>query len=266
MKIQMFHRIKGIPQLYPPVLGTEHLPNWVERVRQDFSKLSKEDKDERFSILKCPGIFELFNKGFYVPLPYDIEFTVKEDSQVQYTHPSFKPNVIPADVYDETRGYFEQEMSVVIHDEVVNNIPIRKGTFKGVVNVKTGWSIISPVPLLFLPIPYPDQYEYEASMGILDTKKNSDVNAQLYMNYVGKEARKYKISAGEQIMFIVPLTNDKWELDARDLTKKDKLWLDSMYLFKSGWSSISNQSFFRFSSCPFSKKKEKFKLFDKFWK
>ena len=269
MKIQMFHRIEGIAQLYPPVLGTNHFPKWVERLRKDFSELPKQDREERFSILKCPGIFELFSQGFYVSLPYDMELRCKEGSPIQYSHPSFNPNHIPAEVYvDSTDRIVEENMNTVIHDEVVtiDNIPIRKGTYKGVANIRTGWTIVSPVPLLLLPIPYPDHYEYEGSLGILDTKKSGDLNAQLYMNDIGKEEKKYTINAGENIMFIVPLTNDKWELDARELTKKDKLWLDSMYLFKSGWNSITNHNMFRFSSCPFSKKKEKYEIFDRFWK
>jgi len=200
MKIQMFHRIKGVSKVYPPVMGVEYTPYWVDKVREEI----KTHASDKFSVLKCPGIFELFNRGFYVPLPYDIEITARE--KITYKHTSFKVENIPVEVYDETDGLHEEYMSVVIHDEntTTKHFPRRKGTHEGIMNLKTGWNIISPVPLLFLPIPYPDRYDFESSYGILDTKKDANVNAQIYIN-----EEQVNIRSGEHIMFIVPLTESK---------------------------------------------------------
>ena len=255
MKIQMFHRVAGISKLYPPILGTQHTPARVTKVRKENIAA------EKFSILKCPGIFELFSRGFYVSLPYDIEIVAKEE--ITFKHPSFNPERMPVDVYDETNGWHEQYMSAGIHDEdtISKYFPLRKGAHKSILNLKTGWTVISSVPLLLLPVPYPDRYDFESSIGILDPKQDTNIAAQLCIN-----EEVVNISAGENVIFVVPLTNEKWELDIRELTTKDKLWLTTMHLFKSGWSKMQKGGFFRFSTCPFSIKQEKFKLFTKFWK
>lgn len=263
MKIQMFHRIEGMTNIFPPVMGNEYMPEWVETAREQFNNLPEKEKVDKFSVLKCPGIFELFSKGFYVPLPYSVDLQVKDEKNLSYSHSSFDPKNIPADIYDETKGYFADIMKVVIHDAygVAEHLPFKEGQFKGIINLKTGWTIVSPVPVMFLPVPYADNTDYEGSIGILDTRKNGNVNAQLYLN-----AKKCTINAGDHVMFIVPMTDQKWELDVREMTKKDKMFLSAVHLLQSGWTRLQSFNFPRYSSCPFDLKQKQFKLWEKFWK
>ena len=36
-------------------------------------------------------------------------------------------------------------------------------------------------------------------------------------------------------MFIIPLTHEKWNLESRELTEKDKMWLSVEHTVKRGW-------------------------------
>ena len=59
---------------------------------------------------------------------------------------------------------------------------------------------------LFLPMPYPDHYDWESSSGVLEPALSSELNVQLYWNV--EEGERF-IKAGTPLMQIVPI----WEKD-----------------------------------------------------
>ena len=271
-KIQMFHRVAGLATLYPPVMGNKYTPKWIETVREEYNKKwTDEQRATLTNVIKCPGIFELFSKGFYVPLPYEADFLLEEGKETLHRIPVFDST---SNIFDETFTSAGQQagpmqLGILEGDAPdLKHMPRRKDACKDIVNLKTGWSIVSDVPLLFVPLPYPDKYEWEASIGILDTRVNCEVNAQLSFCNKPKDGKKeYHINAGDFVMFIIPLTHEKWNLESRELTEKDKMWLKLENTVRSGWWNARKrtQEFFSWSECPFDLKKRKFKAFDKFW-
>ena len=279
-KIQMFHRVAGLATLYPPVMGDKYTPKWIETVRDEYNKKwTDEQRATLTNVIKCPGIFELFSKGFYVPLPYEADFLLEEGKETLHRIPVFDST---SNIFDETHGS-TLDGSFIGHPHTgpmqvrilgglnqldLKHMPRRNDTYSDLVNLKTGWSIVSDVPLLFVPLPYPDKYEWESGIGILDTRVNCEVNAQLSFCNKPKDGKKeYHINAGDFVMFIIPLTHEKWNLESRELTEKDKMWLSVEHTVKRGWWNTRKraQQFFSWSQCPFDLKKRKFKAFDDFW-
>jgi hypothetical protein len=279
-KIQMFHRVAGLATLYPPVMGNKYTPKWIETVREEYNKEWTDlQKSTTTNVIKCPGIFELFSKGFYVPLPYEVDFLLEEGKETLHKMPMFDSI---SNTFDEAHGSNltgqstgQQAGSMQIRilgafDNLpdLKHMPTRGDTYSELVNLKTGWSIVSDVPLLFAPLPYPDKYEWETGMGILDTRVNSEVNAQImFCNKPEGGKKEYHINAGEFLLFIVPLTHEEWSLESRELTEKDRMWLKLEQTVKRGWWNARKrtQQFFSWSECPFDLKKRKFKAFDRFW-
>ncbi len=268
----MFHRVAGLATLYPPVMGNKYTPKWIETVREDYNKKwTDEQRSTLTNVIKCPGIFELFSKGFYVPLPYEADFLLEEGKETLHRIPMFDST---SNIFDETNTSTGQQVGPmqigILEGDApdLKHMPRRKDTCNDIANLKTGWSIVSDVPLLFVPLPYPDKYEWETGIGILDTRVSCEINAQIsFYNKPEDGKKEYHINAGEFLMFIIPLTHEEWNLESRELTEKDKMWLKLEDTVKRGWWNARKrtQQFFSWSECPFDLKKRKFKAFDRFW-
>ena len=200
-----------LTNLFPHTLGSNHTMEWVKSQREEYQKCYEDEKNISTSILRCPGIFELYNKGFFIKQLYDVEFKLI-DGMIDYK----------LGIEDDT---------VIFHN--IKYFPYRDGTLNVVPRISTGYTILSSVELLFLPVPYPDQFEWESSTGLLQTNKSIEVNAQIYLNnYQGEKEKTWKINAGDNIIFVIPLTSDKWVIET-EMTKKEKLYWDMHeYVYK----------------------------------
>ena len=213
-----------LTNLFPHTLGNNHTMEWVKSCREEYQTYSEYDKNTSTSILKCPGIFELYNKGFFIKQPYDVEFKLIDD------------------VIDYKLGI--EDDTLIFHN--IKYFPYRDGTLNIVPKIYTGYDVISPVELLFLPVPYPDQFEWESTTGLLQTNKSIQVNAQIYLNnYQGEKEKTWKINAGDNIMFVIPLTSDKWVIET-EMTKKEKLYFSMIKGIMDGIGKLDGG----YTKCP----------------
>ena len=254
--------------MYPAVLGKYHTMDWIKKEQELRKEWSPEQNDFKSSVLRCPGIFEMYNRGFFIQMPYDIVFTVKKgEDDVYYDHPTMD-GILGSYRDDEEYGPIKQSYEVTFHkktDDFLIDFPFREGTIPYICNIKTGFRFISKVPLLFLPVPYSEQSEWESSMGILETNKNIEVNPQVYLNnYHGEDEKTWSIKAGDKIMFVIPLTNDNWVLENK-LSMKDKIWLESYRIIQSRSNVVCPHVNARYNSIFPRMKKKLNEAFKKLW-
>ena len=220
IKIKLFHFNPALTELYPAVLGNEYSTDWAKIERKKWNSYDEKTKSEKVSILKCPGIFEMYSKGFFIQQPYDVSFTLKDKQDgIQITNPNL------VSLFDNNKVIGRPQNDIFFHNTNTAVMPLREGTLDKIANIPTGFHLLSSVPLLFLPVPYPDQHEWESSTGILETYKGIEVNSQIYLNnYKGEKEKTWNINAGDNIMFVIPLTSDSWVVESQ-LTIKEKLWI-----------------------------------------
>jgi hypothetical protein len=252
-KIKFFHLNPALTELYPAVLGNDYTMDWVKNERKKWNAYNEKTKSEIPSILKCPGIFDMYSKGFFIQQPYDVLIGVKED-EIYVNTPDLS-------------SLYENNQKIVFHKpNDIAVMPFREGTLPCMPNITTGFQLLSNVPLLILPVPYPDQYEWEGSMGILETYKSVEVKLQIYLNnYKGEKEKTWKINAGDNIMFVIPLTSDNWVIENK-LTIKEKLWVEvhNMVMSRKNLCPMSNST--NYSTILPEIKKRMHDIFKKLWR
>jgi len=115
-------------------------------------------------------------------------------------------------------------------DDITKHIPKREGRIENIVKINTPWHVISPVKLLFLPMPYPDHYDWESSSGVLESANSTELNVQLYWNV--EDGEKF-IKAGTPLMQIIPLTEMNYNLICRDANEYELEWIKKRPYFNS---------------------------------
>ena len=257
-KIKFYHFNPAITELYPAMLGSEFSMEWVKNERKTWNASDEETKLASSSLLKCPGIFEMYSKGFFIQQPYDILLTLKDDDlRIQTPDLSY--------LFDGQSVLGRPDNQATFHRLVDSSLPFRKDTLPCVPNIPTGFHLLANIPLLLLPVPYPDQYEWETSTGILDTRKSPEVNLQLFLNnYKDAKEKTWKVNAGDNIYFVIPLTSDNWVIE-NELTSKDKLWLKVNRLVQSKSNKCPVTSAIRYSTLLPEMKKKLNILFKRLW-
>jgi hypothetical protein len=109
-------------------------------------------------------------------------------------------------------------------DAIADSLPTKPGRLKSIIKFTTSWNVIAPegVKFLIVPIPYPDSYEFESTPGILDSSISSELNAQLYWN---KLEGRHTVLAGTPLFQLIPLTDEKFEVEVRNATPSDLDWV-----------------------------------------
>ena len=225
--IKFWHHNEAIVEMYPPVLGNGVTMDWVQKER-DLRNAFDTGKYRLSTVLKCPGIFELYNRGFFIQMPYDISFIYNNaDKEVYYEHPKMEGFLGEgAEKYYPKIKSFQTSFHIK-QDDFLVGFPFREDQLKYICNIKTGFRLLSPVPLLMMSIPYDDQNEWESSNGVLETNKNIEVNPQIYLNnYHGEDEKRWNIQAGDNVMFCIPLTHEKWIIE-NELSIKEKMWIEA---------------------------------------
>ena len=135
----------------------------------------------------------------------------------------------------------EQNIIDTHSDNITKFIPKRKGTIDNIVKINTPYHVIAPkgVKFLCMPIPYPDSFDYESTTGILDPAESSEINIQLNWNV---EDGDTLIKAGTPLMYMLPISEEKFEMTCRDATEKEIMWMKKRRYFNSfSFSPVRNK-------------------------
>jgi|LauGreDrversion4_2_1035121.scaffolds.fasta_scaffold29647_2 hypothetical protein len=208
-KIEFFSSIEGVAGAFPIRPAQEVIPKWVYAAKTDYMKSDKKD----IHIYKCPGIFDMFTTGYIISNWIDVEIKTNEVGfNVTIPDPTLQ-DLLGKDIIQSQ-----------VHDGLAKHIPKKPWSVKSILKLNTPWHVITPknVKLLILPLPYPDTFEFESAIGVLDPSISTEINIQGYWNL---QNQSHTIKAGTPLAQIIPMTEQQLELVVRDKNKHDELWL-----------------------------------------
>lgn len=215
-KIEFFSSCPGVADVCPIVPASQYRPKWMSAARDDYIKEIKTHPERYSHIYQCPGIFDLFNHGFIVPMWHDV--SIKTNG----TRDGFGWMIPDTGLADFEPG----KILVDAHPPaILKFIPSKPTAIKSVVKFNTPWHVVAPrgVKFLLIPIAYPDEFDFESHIGILDPAINSEINIQLSWNIINGEKI---IKAGTPMMHMIPLSSEQFDCVCRDMTANDKRWLE----------------------------------------
>ena len=208
----------------------DYKPSWVSSIKKDYQQLDKTTKRIHTSL--CPGIFDLVKFGWYVPMWFDMYIKTKKDE------PGFEwsiPN------HNLTKLADFDIISTHADNQGSKYIPKRNTQIEQIVKINTPYHVIAPphIKFLFLPMPYPDHFDWESSSGVYEPAVSSEVNIQLNWNV--KDGERF-IRAGTPLMQIIPITENKINMECREANKKELGWIKKRpYLYSFSFSPIRNK-------------------------
>ena len=220
-KIEFVSMLPGVADLFMVRNTSDYTPKWLPLAMLDYKKnLDKTKKTTH--IMQCPGIFSLFKTGYIVSAWYDVVVSTKKDEK------GFSWRVADRDLLENS----EQNIIDTHSDNITKFIPKRKGTIDNIVKINTPYHVIAPkgVKFLCMPVPYPDSFEYESTTGILDPAESSEINIQLNWNV---EEGETLIKAGTPLMYMLPISEEDFEMTCRDATEKEIMWMKKRRYFNS---------------------------------
>lgn len=216
-EIVFFSTMNGVADAFPIVPAKNFSFNWVEKSRNDYKKELEKNKGTRFPHLyRCPGIFDIMSSGYIMPMPWDVTIETKGDGKhFGWNFPSedlqtmFRPPLITSHFADQTAKY----------------LPIKPNTLETIIKLNTPWHCIVPenVKFLMLPVPYPDDYDFENVPGLLDNSLSSEINFQLRWNILNGVKT---LKAGTPMAQLIPLTTEKFKLVVRNANDRDLEWIE----------------------------------------
>lgn len=227
-KIIFFSTVEGVAETFPIIKSGEYSPAWVKQARESYLTRKEEAQGTHFiHTYRCPGIIDIMTKGFIVTMPWDVMIdTYGDGEKFKWTLPSAElTELMPVPL-------------VTAHspDGVAEHIPQRPGSLKTVIKFNTPWNVIAPkdVKFIIIPIPYSDTYEFESFSGILDPGISNEINIQIRWNVLNG---KHVIKAGTPMYQLIPLTDEKFDIEVRSATDQDRLFLQKKrYIFNLGFT------------------------------
>lgn len=215
--IVFFSTVNGVADAFPVDYSKNFKFDWVETVRKDYKEVLDQNRHIRFShAYRCPGIFDLMGQGFIVPMPWDVTIETQGNGvDFAWAFPSGDLQ----EIFDSPliTGHFS--------DKIAKNLPVKPGSLSTLIKLNTPWHIVAPagVKFLMLPIAYPDSFEFENAMGVLDPGISSELNFQLRWNILDGI---HTIRAGTPMAQLIPLTDEKFNLITRNATEHDLKWVE----------------------------------------
>ena len=220
-KIEFVSTLAGVSDMFPILPSSKYGPRWISKAMTDYKAYM--NKTEKFRhVAQCPGIFAMFKTGYIVTSWYDVVISTIKNKE------GFQWKIADADLVK----YAKIKLVDTHGDQIEKYIPKRKGQIENIIKINTPYHIIAPkgVKFMFMPLPYPDSFDYESVTGILDPRDSSELNIQL--NWY-KEEGEILIKAGTPLMYILPISEKKYSVVSRDATEKEMNWIEKRKYFNS---------------------------------
>jgi len=221
--IEFYSKVPGLPEMHPIVPAKDLLPRWVKNARDSYVRVKDKNEGRISHLYQCPGIFDMFNHGYVVPMWHDVVIeTNGNPDEYKWTIPTSELSDFNPD------GELIEPQS----NGVGSLMPNKPWSLNALIKINTPWQIIAPrnLKLLVLPIAYPDSFEIESSIGILDPGYSNELNIQCYYNV---PKGKFLLKAGTPIAHIIPISEKKYDIICREINDRDKSWLDKNKYFSN---------------------------------
>jgi len=218
--IEFFSTVDGLADACPIIPAKDYTAKWMAAARQDYIEELKMQTGKWSHIYQCPGIFDLFNHGYIIPMWHDVSIKTNGNATgFSYLMPTDSlEKIIPSNPVGKHI------------DGLDKFIPSRPWSLNNVIKLNTPWNVIAPkgIKFLLIPISYPDSFEFEAAPGILDPGYSSEINLQIHWNILNGE---YVLKAGTPMAHLIPLSEENFNMVCRTMNEHDKKWIHKRTFF-----------------------------------
>lgn len=208
--IDCFTSNQMVYEQFPIAKANEYIPDWYKKLNATYStNVPNTLREKAATVKRCPGISNLFNEGFILPLWSDLIFDfspVGENFEFKWEYAATDPtwNV---EVHDS------QQYSGLFN----NNFFQTKLTVPWLVKESTGvkFAFIEPTytmsnPNIFTVIP-----------GVINFKYQNFVNVNMLTEITTPMKKRIEFEAGEPLAQIIPLTEDDVVLKTHYVSKEE---------------------------------------------
>jgi hypothetical protein len=192
--LEAYTNVGELIDLFPPVKSKDTLPSW-------YKAIPKAKTDQRvFNVTHCTGFRDLYSDGLMLPNWADYHIDFDERGNFNVDCPMKSP-----------------EGNFTWHDSDAQ----APGAWPGYVDIKllSPWLFYCEEPIKWLcvdPTWYKqDPLQYVSPSGIVEFRTMHNTNVNLLFR---REKGSYKITAGQMLLHIIPLTDQPWELKVNMLT------------------------------------------------
>ena len=139
--IEFYSEIPGLAEIVPIIPAKDYTAKWMLAARQEYIDMLKSSQLNSTHIYQCPGIFDLFNQGWIVPMWHDVLIKTESDkNSFAYMYPS-----------DDIVNSLSGREPVSRHaDELAKFIPKRPWSLNPVIKFNTPWHIVDPKGVKFI--------------------------------------------------------------------------------------------------------------------
>lgn len=202
INLDCFTKTAGIAELFPISRSFNHIPDWWRKVKPSYY-VKESNTGENFespTMKGCPGIVNLYKKGFVIPLWTDFDMYV-EESDYRYLTPSNEFNI---ESHNEAQhGY---ALSQYHHIKIIS--PWLFKETKG-------------IDFLFLPCTWSHLVDLP-KINVLPGMTNFKHMPESHINCMIPKIKTYfRTSAGTPLVQLIPFTDRSIKLNIQIVTEQE---------------------------------------------
>jgi hypothetical protein len=203
-KITFHCKLPEVLEQYPILSANSVNFNWCRQSSISYKKILEErGKCEHIAgTIKCPGIQNIMQKGWILTSWFDLTIRTYENEEDRFEY------VIPSsiDSYLREHNYNQKLVNWFSSSEPALRIPVAENSLQTLIKISTPWTVEIPkgLSLLMMPIPYPDNANFSAVHGILESGDFYDINAIIQIH---KRPGELFIPAGTPLCQLMILTD-----------------------------------------------------------
>ena len=188
--IEFVTDVLHVDELYPP--RERHRPAWLDRLPAEAESLDRFGKPNR-TLRTCPGVTDLFDAGYVLPLWTDVAVTRTTDGE---------------DTIGWTAAWAEQESGAFEPSQV--GMPPHYTASPYLVKLKAPWLLRTPrgISTLMLPLDYERDERFDVLPGVIDTDRYHQLHVLLRWRGEGSTT----LEAGQPLVLLVPFRRERHRL------------------------------------------------------
>ena len=202
IKVTFFTPFKELQETMPPVPASKFWPQWFKDAPGTRPGTQGYHKDSR-TVKSCPGILDMLNMGYIIPLWADYKVTRQEDGQVNWQLPSTR-NLGGSAMYGA---------GIHPHDQI-ESYPFEEDTYKGSFKFQNPWEVKTPKGYSCIMIhPF---YNKHPNLQILTGNVDTDYYHELHVNsfFTAPVNKTILFEYGMPLVQIIPYKRDEYEMEA----------------------------------------------------
>jgi len=183
-----------VKEQFPIIKSKNYRFQWAKDAAQAY-KEAVVSSNAVTGVAKCPGIIDMCSAGYILNSWFDISILTSNDPI------TFQYRIPPVDNCQlDLLKWFSNDVPQV-------RTPLPTNSLQTLLKITTPWSVNLPEDwsLLILPIPYPDEPDFECTAGILKGAGTYEINPIIKCH---RRPGTLNIPAGTPLCQLIPIKNE----------------------------------------------------------